>query len=597
MARVAQRAAENDVARKSKFLRYLFHEIRVPLTSLILGVDSLKNLLPEDLDSVLACNTLTHSDASDSTCKTSRRDGLVSYSQSGGQIKTLVDMMATSTGHMSRILNDTLSLEKMREGKLSLVEESFHVRDLIDDALFMLGPSIEDKHLNVVKIEQTNLPRMVGDTCRIKQVIANFMTNAIKFSSEYNTITVTAQVVPGGYTHPRMFLPVFSPPVSNRRLGSSSISSSGSSSGEQKRTCNLCVTIRDNGVGISDENQKRLFQPFVQINPHELQQGEGSGLGLSICKRIVEMYNGDVGVYSELSVGSEFYFIIPLEITETEDPQPLSILPSTSSSVGERKTDSGPFPLDVLLKGHGGNISAKVKGAAAGSSSSSSPTSPPQRKRKKKRTTKKNRRRLSGKASSKNSGDSLAAKLKGVQVMVCDDIGSIRKLLSMSLRRNGMIVHEAKDGNECVEFFCQNSLDRGVKGSENNGTLESEGYDDTVGVTTRNMRQRKRQQRSLIHTPANTVSNADDGGGGIAQQAREVRLLFIDMEMPVMNGPEAIRLLRDGGLRIPIIGLTGNVLDMDQHAFLDAGANMVLNKPVQPDTLLQLILKHVEEDE
>jgi len=132
------------------------------------------------------------------------------------------------------------------------------------------------KSIHVVKNFAPNVPTtVIGDRYRVEHIISNFVSNACKFSPRGGEVVVS---------------------VTSRNAGA---------------FAEVTVTVSDQGCGISPENQEKLFRNFVQIRPSALQKGQGSGLGLALCKAIVDLHEGSkIGVRSEEGRGSSFYFTI-----------------------------------------------------------------------------------------------------------------------------------------------------------------------------------------------------------------------------------------------------------------------------------------------
>jgi len=266
------------------FLKYIFHEVRSPLNSLAIGIEILgrsNNLDATDLESL--------------------------------------GMMKDASEFMNDTLNDVLSMQKIEEGKLELDLCPFCISDAISKVFATFRGNVIAKNITLVKIVSPAVPnRVVGDRYRIEHVVANLVSNAIKFSAASATIVVEVTVVDV-------------------------------LDGDDNKVT-LMVAVKDEGPGISEENQKKLFSNFMQIRPGYLQEGRGSGLGLALCKEIVSIHGGTIGVKSEEGSGSVFFFSIPFKtykalVTTMEEVKPVLI-------GGESKTDhssSFPIPTKVLV--------------------------------------------------------------------------------------------------------------------------------------------------------------------------------------------------------------------------------------------------------
>ena len=179
--------------------------------------------------------------------------------------------------HLLGIINDILDLSKIEAGRLLLDDSDFSLRQVIDHTLSMLADRSRAKGLQLHREIDPLIPaRLRGDPLRLGQILLNFVSNALKFS-ESGRISVRAQVI---------------------ELTSSS-------------AC-LRLEVEDRGIGISSEQQARLFQPFSQADQSTTRRYGGSGLGLAICKRLAAMMGGQTGVISEPGQGSLFWATVRL---------------------------------------------------------------------------------------------------------------------------------------------------------------------------------------------------------------------------------------------------------------------------------------------
>lgn len=174
------------------------------------------------------------------------------------------------------IINDILDFSKMEAGKIDLELIEFSLLPLIEGCAELLSASARERGLSLMTFVDPRLPRMLyGDPVRLRQVLLNLISNAIKFT-EQGEIVIRAEPV---------------------KEGDGLIS--------------IQFEVIDTGIGLSEAARKLLFQPFVQGDGSTSRKYGGTGLGLSICKRLVELMGGDIGVESELGKGSKFWSIVP----------------------------------------------------------------------------------------------------------------------------------------------------------------------------------------------------------------------------------------------------------------------------------------------
>ena len=177
------------------------------------------------------------------------------------------------------LVNDILDFSKIESGKIEIVEKSYQLASLLNDEIHLLETKAEKKNLQIVVSIDESLPSaLVGDDMRIRQVITNLITNAVKYTKE-GSIALTAY---GEWMDYEKFV--------------------------------LKVAVQDTGMGIRKEDQERLFQRFVRFDIQKNSTIEGSGLGLAITKRLVDLMHGEIRVESEYGKGSTFFVSIPQEV-------------------------------------------------------------------------------------------------------------------------------------------------------------------------------------------------------------------------------------------------------------------------------------------
>lgn len=231
---------------KADFLANMSHEIRTPMNAIV-GMCEL--ILREDISEEVRenCTNIQHSGRS-----------------------------------LLGIINDILDFSKLNSGKTELVNETFNIGSVINDVMNMANTRKGDKSLEIIARIDPDIPKgLIGDEVRIRQVMINLMTNAIKFTEEGCVVLKVTQ---------------------NRH----------------EYGINLNVSVTDTGIGITEENLEKLFTSFQQVDTRKNRAVEGTGLGLAICKQLVAQMGGFVNVSSTYGEGSEFRFVIPLRVSDEE---------------------------------------------------------------------------------------------------------------------------------------------------------------------------------------------------------------------------------------------------------------------------------------
>ena len=230
---------------KSDFLANMSHEIRTPMNAII-GMCEL---------------ILRENDLSDTV-----RENCFNIQTAG---RSLLE-----------IINDILDFSKIESGKMELIHDEFNIASLLNDVINMSVARKGDKKIEIIVRVDPDIPQgLIGDEVRIRQVIINLMTNAIKFTEKGSVTLYVA------YTH-------------------------------QEYGANLFVSVADTGIGITEENIEKLFTSFRQVDTKKNRAVEGTGLGLAISKQMIQAMGGFMSVKSEYGKGSEFRFVIPLEISD-----------------------------------------------------------------------------------------------------------------------------------------------------------------------------------------------------------------------------------------------------------------------------------------
>lgn len=181
-------------------------------------------------------------------------------------------MVQGSARHLLDLINDILDLSKIESGQLKIEYKPFQVCESLDKAIRLVMPLAEKKGLAMACEASPEVNALIADRRRFEQILINLLNNAVKFS-ERGTVRVQGLVREG----------------------------------------ELVIRVVDNGIGIKSEDMGILFQTFQQIDTGLTRNHEGSGLGLSICKKLVEMMGGRISAESEWGIGSTFTFSLPLE--------------------------------------------------------------------------------------------------------------------------------------------------------------------------------------------------------------------------------------------------------------------------------------------
>lgn len=291
---------EEATRHKSEFLANMSHELRTPLNAII----GFSELLQDQVF------------------------GSVNEKQA-----RYVNNILTSGRHLLALVNDVLDLAKVEAGRMELHAEDFGPDEAIGDVEAIINGIATKKKLIISNQFEAGLKTLRADKSKFKQILYNLLSNAVKFTPEGGSITVTNRLVE--------YAQQADAPVSN----SNSVLNPGRAlpvslpDGVQSLVLPYIeISVKDTGIGIRREDQPHIFEEFRQVDNSYSRQYQGTGLGLALSRRLVELHGGRLSVESELGRGSTFTFTLPLEMVEI----------SSSHSGLVAPTD----PIDRLLEAH-----------------------------------------------------------------------------------------------------------------------------------------------------------------------------------------------------------------------------------------------------
>lgn len=465
-----------------------------------------------------------------------------------------IETIEKSANNLLHLLNDILDISKIEAGKLTIQESFCSLRGTIDDALSLLAPAAQDKGLELISLFYQDVPETVFTAAdRIRQIMLNLIGNAIKFSSASSIVIRTMLEE------------------------------------ETDESVLIRISVTDQGIGISAENQKKLFHNFEQLDNSMARQYKGAGLGLAISRSLAELLGGKIGVDSREGDGATFWFTIRCRKLQrkqsSQEHMPhfsgysVSIYDSNETSSLSLMHMLQTLGLDVQQHLHPETLFRQIASDA----------------------------KIDLVIMATNLGSQDTDILQTLFRKRCDKNNFSVILLVNSVDPVTLLFVRQQYGCLCISkplrkqeiisalesLFSSHCPQQATEISTGNNVIDSlSGY--KILVVEDNEINAKLIAHILTQAGA-SVSLAENGQEAIVNcNNTPFDAILMDIHMPVMNGIQATQRIRDqeaGNEHIPIIGLTASLLDADRENYFQAGIDAMLVKPADNEQLIVLIRK------
>lgn len=523
----ALRAAEETNQAKSRFLSNMSHDIRTPMNA-IMGMTSI---------------ALSHIDEK-------------------ARVQDCLGKIQTAAVHLMSLVNDVLDMSRIDSGRITLNEEPFSLADLIHDISVIVRAQAAQKNqtlkMEIGRIEEENL---LGDPLHLRQILVNIIGNAVKYTQDGGEIQVR-------------FAQHFAEEEAGEEPG--------------QRKVWLDFRCEDNGIGMSPEFLEKIFVPFERVHNEITSKIEGTGLGMSIVKNLVERMEGEILVESEEGVGSCFTVRIPL-LTASQDAGGLQLPAGAQVLIAEkRKERAGQMARYVR---ESGLIPVQQENGAQA---------------------------VTWLTEAQYEGHMPCAMLLGEELTDMPVLNLATHVRQLAGREFPILLVSEADWVQmeyratragvnafvpCPLFKSRlmgtlAELTGGVRAHENGADKEQD-YSGRHILLVEDNELNQEIALELLSMTGAQVDVAGDGAEAVEKFADSpigyYDLIFMDIHMPVMDGHEATRRIRQleraDGQTVWIVAMTADAFVEDVRQAKEAGMNEHISKPVEPNHLQEILYR------
>jgi len=515
---------------KSQFIANLSHDIRTPINAIFAVLDFIKDTKLDDSQ------------------------------------MNFINTVNSEAQFLFNLINDILDFSKIEAEKMEFEEIPFDLSVMIEDMAYSLALMAEKKGLEVISFVSPDIPLLIGDPSRLRQVLMNITSNALKFTNE-GEIYIKSEII--------------------EDLGD---------------RVKLRISVKDTGIGIPKDHHAKIFDSFTQADVSTTRRYGGTGLGTTIAKKLTELMGGEIGLESEVGKGSTFWvtvilkkqkeqkIIVSRKEIELTDLKLLIVDPSKTSRLS----------LTEYLR----TRDCKIVGVSHGKEA------------------------LSMLRDSVSLQEPFDLVLINLQMTDMNGFALAKEIRFIDTLKEIPIIILTSAGNigdamTCKEIGINGYLTKPVRQAQLFDAIksvlriasEAAGESEPKLVTRHTIAEDSRRKLRILLTedyPTNQlvakkllegagywVDLAENGKQAVeAFKQNHYDLILMDVEMPVMNGYDSTRAIRDietsrsdASLRIPIIAMTAHDMKSDKERCLQAGMDDFIVKPLKRDNLLAMVDK------
>ncbi|KAI9104588.1 hypothetical protein DFS34DRAFT_589721 [Phlyctochytrium arcticum] len=582
-----------EAASKKRFISYIFHELRVPFNTAVLGLHNLED------------------------------EGAFTNLESG-QISVL-EAIKSSFSMMETVLNDVLDFQKMEEGRFELQARPFDIASAVQSAAYAFASTAQDKNIILMtsvdpRIVACGGSQLLGDDLRFRQVLNNLVSNALKFTPRDGRVEIATTLIQ----------------AHAKSLNSDNVN---------VESITIRTAVKDTGVGIAEDDLPKMFQPYTQISPWKTQGGKGTGLGLAICKHIIQLAGGTCGVDSLVDAGSTFWFEVTFPITSAPPISRSVTQPDLGSLYANSKGTARPALVGTHIIKETGSPATDGQITALNGKLTPGASIPAGRSHMRSlrvlivdddKITRMLMSRLLQQLGHRHEiavdgqeAIDILTRTNGSNGIVNDHLNGMGMLrfdpMSTDTLQNTLDHPRSTDGflGNCsmtssssrdsakpdkadhIEINVDNLLSQKIKPCNSSSSASPSPPPPVMSMISKTITKSALLNspstfRAASHTTQSTPTTllrpstgstlpSTSGHPSTSPAPEPFDVVLMDNHMPRKTGVEAVAFLRRQGVLVPVVGITGNALKEDQDQFLQAGADLVITKPLAKAKLISAL--------
>lgn len=463
-----------------------------------------------------------------------------------------------SAKHLLNVINDILDFSKIEAGKIIIEKIDFNIEEIFNYVTNVLSNSCETKGLEFIHYMDQNIPKLLkGDALRIQQVLINLAGNAVKFTQK-GEIVIRVDLMT----------------KSDNRVA-------------------VKFSVKDSGIGLTEEQQSRLFKSFTQADGSITRKYGGSGLGLAISKDLVEMMGGTIGVHSEYGKGSDFFFHLDFETGEDKKEENSDIF--NLKGMKTLIVDDNKTSIEILsayMESYGCIVEFAQSGFEA---------------IEKIKNAEKDRYKLllidwkmpglDGLSTiEKIQGDELIPSVPLIIMVSAFNVDEIKES-SKKLNINGYLTKPVQQSSllDAIVNAIGVELPKVDKIAEKE--VEVMGRLEGKVLLVEDNLVNQMVAKEIFEIFGLEVQIASDGLEAINCASNDkFDVIFMDIQMPGIDGYEATRQIQEKGIKIPIIAMTAHAMKGDIEKCFNFGMKDYISKPIDTDKLYKICKKWIKKE-